>query len=124
MVLPAGVAPASVRLEDECLISLGHGSNRNWSARQDLHLRSLGSRPSMLLLHHALIRPDGVKRSGREKCDAENPGIGFAVRCEIGGLEGSCTLNPPADNGALSSLSYESKENLVARLYIPAACAK
>ena len=27
----------------------------NWSARQDLHLRSLGSKPSMLLLHHALL---------------------------------------------------------------------
>src|ERR1051325_4945818 len=27
----------------------------NWSARQDLHLRSLGPRPSMLLLHHALL---------------------------------------------------------------------
>ena len=27
MALPTGVAPASVRLEDECLISFGHGSN-------------------------------------------------------------------------------------------------
>src|SRR6516225_8909570 len=26
-----------------------------WSARQDLHLRSLGPRPSVLLLHYALI---------------------------------------------------------------------
>ena len=30
-----------------------------------------------------------------------------AVR--TGGLEGNCTLNPPADNGALCSLSYESE---------------
>jgi hypothetical protein len=32
-----------------------------WSARQDLHLRSLGSKPSMLLLHHALdiLTPGG-----------------------------------------------------------------
>ena len=29
VALPAGVAPASVRLEDECLISFGHGSNEN-----------------------------------------------------------------------------------------------
>ena len=27
----------------------------NWSARQELHLRSPGSRPGMLLLHHALL---------------------------------------------------------------------
>src|SRR2546422_7225800 len=26
-----------------------------------------------------------------------------------GGPEGSCTLNPPADNGALCELSYESR---------------
>jgi hypothetical protein len=32
----------------------GHGSARNWSARQDLHLRSLGPKRRMLLLHHAL----------------------------------------------------------------------
>ena len=38
---------------------------------------------------------------GREKRDAETLGIGLAVRFEIGGLEGICTLNPPADNGAL-----------------------
>ena len=28
---------------------------------------------------------------------------------EDGGPEGACTLNPPADNGALCSLSYESE---------------
>src|SRR5579862_9746385 len=32
MALPAGFAPASVRLEDECLISLGHGSRKLVSA--------------------------------------------------------------------------------------------
>jgi hypothetical protein len=26
MALPAGVAPASIRLEDECLVYFGHGS--------------------------------------------------------------------------------------------------
>ena len=30
---------------------------QDWSARQDLHLRSLGPRPRMLLLHHALETP-------------------------------------------------------------------
>src|SRR5437762_856597 len=61
-----------------------HVSNtpfRKWSARQDLHLRSLGPKPSALA---ATLRADG-------------------------GLEGSCTLNPPADNGALCWLSYESE---------------
>ena len=62
--LPARLALASVRLEDERLIYFGHGSIRmrsaefkNWSARQELHLRSLGPRPSVLLLHYALLAP-------------------------------------------------------------------
>ena len=29
LALPAGFAPASVRLEDECLVDFGHGSRRN-----------------------------------------------------------------------------------------------
>jgi len=52
-------------------------------------------------LHHALVHPDGMKKSGREKRDAKTLGIGLAVRFEIGEPGGSCTLNPPADNGAL-----------------------
>ena len=36
-------------------------------------------------------------------------GIGITVRLKIGGPEGICTLTPPADNGALCSLSYESE---------------
>ena len=48
LALPAGLAPASVRLEDECLVYFGHGSIGKWSARQDLHLRSLGPKPSAL----------------------------------------------------------------------------
>ena len=34
----------------------GHGSNLKWSARQDLHLRSLGPKPSVLA---ATLRADG-----------------------------------------------------------------
>ena len=34
-----------------------HGSNGKWSARQDLHLRFLGPKPSVLLLHYALDTP-------------------------------------------------------------------
>ena len=44
-----------------------------------------------------------------EKNDAENPGHRHRGEIEIGGPEGSCTLNPPADNGALCELSYESE---------------
>src|ERR1041384_8041339 len=36
----------------------------NWSARQDLHLRSPGSKPGMLLLHHALKSPDVTGKIG------------------------------------------------------------
>lgn len=80
----------------------GHGSEK-WSARQDLHLRSPGPKPGMLLLHHALRRPR-LRR-------ATEPGLGQAglqpweqsrlEDSENGGPEGACTLNPPADNGAL-----------------------
>src|SRR5690349_1584405 len=48
--------------------------------------------------------------SGQEKRRTPNLGNGPAVRMfEIGGPEGSCTLNPPADNGTLCWLSYESE---------------
>jgi hypothetical protein len=94
MALPAGVAPASIRLEDECLVYFGHGSVRigvmeqwnngaigemlaaslqnsitpfrKWSARQDLHLRSLGPKPSALLLRYAPIALTAVS-SGQEE---------------------------------------------------------
>ena len=55
----------------------------------------------MLLLHHALFAPMDFRDQGREKRDAETLVIGLAVRFEIGEPGGTCTLNPPADNGAL-----------------------
>jgi hypothetical protein len=61
---------------------LFHHSNtpfRKWSARQDLHLRSLGPRPSMLLLHYALLALTAVS-SGQEKRRTPNLGNGPAVR--------------------------------------------
>ena len=43
--------------------------------RQDLHLRSLGPKPSVLLLHYALRTPDDeFENVGVEKRAAENPG--------------------------------------------------
>ena len=35
-----------------------------WSARQELHLRSLRPGRSMLLLHHALFAPDACQGAG------------------------------------------------------------
>ena len=55
----------------------------------------------MLLLHRALFAPMEFRDRGREKRDTETLGISLAVRFDIGGPEGSCTLDPPADNGAL-----------------------
>jgi hypothetical protein len=81
MALPAGFAPASVRLEDECLILFGHGS----------HLK---------LVSAAGFAP-AIPRSQAER-------VAPTLRAD-GGPEGSCTLNPPADNGALCWLSYESE---------------
>ena len=44
-------------------------------------------------------------------CDPSVPGrVRWLLRYAlIGGPEGNCTLNPPADNGALCFLSYESE---------------
>jgi hypothetical protein len=75
--------------------------SEDWSARQELHLRSPGSKPGMLLLHHALFGPMEFRDRGRENRDAETLGNGLAVRFKIGGPGGICTLNSPADNGAL-----------------------
>ena len=54
----------------------GHGSNSNWSARQDLHLRSLGPRPSMLLLHHALLPRRMVGTGGLVLVEVESAFLG------------------------------------------------
>jgi hypothetical protein len=77
----------------------GHGSTRKWSARQELHLRSLGPKPSMFLLHHAL----GAGGSLRRCMVWRIRGYGLLRRAswEDGGPEGICTLSPPADNGSL-----------------------
>ena len=58
-----------------------HGSNLKWSARQDLHLRSLGPKPSVLLLHYALSCPDGLKKIGTE--DRDDVNLGNRHRGEI-----------------------------------------
>src|SRR6266478_2317288 len=82
MALPAGLPPASVRLEDGCLMSSATAAFLKWSEWQDLHLRPPGPKPGAL------------------KTELHSD--------EIGGPEGTCTLSLPADNGLLRSLSYES----------------
>src|SRR6266513_6207313 len=79
---------------------------RNWSARQDLHLRSLGSRPSMLLLHHALFAPACGEHTGDFVSwgwrDQHTLNLSPAARfTKIGALDGTCTHTLPADNGLL-----------------------
>ena len=46
----------------------GEGNKQITSARQDLHLRSPGTRPRMLLLHHALFAPAMWKAPGAWFC--------------------------------------------------------
>ena len=61
------------------------------------------------LLRYALFNPTALK-SGWVGYRTGN--VGNRLRGKFiksGGPEGSCTLNPPADNGALCWLSYESK---------------
>jgi hypothetical protein len=103
MALPAGFSPASFRLEDGCLVYSTTAAIQNWSARQDLHLRSLGPKPSALA---ATLRAENSGRliletSERRNTPPKTLAIGSAVRFEIGGSEGTCTLSLPADNGLL-----------------------
>ena len=72
LVSAAGVAPAIPRSQAECVAA---------TLRADA--------------------PSGFKNAGVEIRDAETLGIGLAVRLEIGGPEGTCTLSLPADNGLL-----------------------
>ena len=55
----------------------------NWSARQDLHLRSPGPRPGMLLLHHTLFAP---ARFGRA------PGSCFRWQRPVSSLDGGAAV--------------------------------
>src|SRR2546425_11949862 len=64
MALPAGLPPASFRLEGGCLMCSATAAFLKWSARQDLHLRSPGPKPGMLLLHHALFAPVCLGHTG------------------------------------------------------------
>jgi hypothetical protein len=70
MALPAGLPPASFRLEDGCLMcSTTAAAFQNWSARQDLHLRSLGPKPSALAATLRAVRPGEFgKRRGLWFC--------------------------------------------------------
>src|SRR5208282_2660335 len=47
MALPAGFSPASIRLEDGCLICSATAASK-WSEWQDFHLRPPGPKPSAL----------------------------------------------------------------------------
>ena len=66
LALPAGVAPASVRLEDERLVYFGHGSIAKWSEQQDFHLRPPGPKPGALnteLRSDKMAEPKGLAPS-------------------------------------------------------------
>jgi hypothetical protein len=79
-------------------------TGESWSARQDLHLRSLGPKPSALLLRYALRKSGGItlREATGWGCAGLKPWKQSRNEAlEKGGPEGSCTLNPPADNGAL-----------------------
>ena len=82
------------------IIHLSTNPFRRWSARQDLHLRSLGPRPSMLLLHYALLSPACSLRRSRRTQDT-NPGNGPAVsslKMADPNPDSELGLNPPVDN--------------------------
>ena len=75
MVLPAGIAPAWFRLEDERLVYFGHGSISKWSEQQDFHLRPPGPRPGALkteLRSDKMADPNPDSESGLS-LPADNP---------------------------------------------------
>ena len=75
LALPAGLPPASFRLEGGCLMYSTTAAIRRWSERQDFHLRPPGPKPGALKTE---LRSD-----------------------KNGGSEGVRTLSLPADNGLL-----------------------
>src|SRR5271166_5141064 len=101
MALPAGFSPASFRLEGGCLI---YSTTAAFEIGQ--RGRSCTCDPSVpsrvrWLLRYALMLRAILRNAGVEKRAAETLGISLAVRFEIGGPEGTCTLSLPADNGLL-----------------------
>ena len=74
---------------------------RNWSARQELHLRSLGPKPSMLLLHYALVAPAcSSRRSRRTGPQPWRRSCGSSLKMADPNPDLS-GLNRPVDNGLL-----------------------
>ncbi len=113
MALPAGVAPASVRLEDGCLVWFGHGSGNGQRGPAGAgHLRSLGPKPRMLLLHHALETPGNAhERPGSWGRGSVN--LGTLFRGEIRKVADPKGLAPstlPQTTGR-STLSYGSGQH-------------
>src|SRR5205809_7542271 len=105
MALPAGFSPASVRLEGRCLTvgprqqmklvsAAGITPAVPWSQAKDVAATPRAGRP-------ARLGRTGDFVSWGELRDPHTLNLCPAARFEIGGPEGSCTLNPPADNGAL-----------------------
>ncbi len=68
--VPTCMIPIRSRMPD----NFDHGGTKNWSARQELHLRSPGPKPGALLLRHALKTPAGNRNAGAEKRNAINLG--------------------------------------------------
>ena len=80
----------------------GEGNKQITSARQDLHLRSPGPKPGMLLLHHALDAPAFGKAPGTWFLwKMDSPRLGHDNSIEDGGSGGICTRTLSADNGLL-----------------------
>ena len=73
MAAQAGLAPAPFRLTNGRTTIIPPGNEIGQRGRSCTCDPSVPSRVRWLL-RYALNRPDGLKRSGREKRDAENPG--------------------------------------------------
>ncbi len=102
MAAQVGFAPTPARLTNgwTTVIRL---STQKWSARQELHLRSPGPRPGMLMLHHARLPPTiRVRSRGWLITDFALLGVRFRGKdCQNGASDGNCTHILPADNGLL-----------------------
>ena len=80
--------------------------------RQDLHLRSPGPKPGMLLLHHALRRPGGTRRAPGT-CSVAGRDSASLIAVPRRGVADPMGFAPtafPQTTGCSPGLSYGSKK--------------
>ena len=87
----------------------GHGSNLKLVSAAGLAPAIPRFQAGHVAATPRAVAPANGWRRGLVSVEMESAHLGERDSIEDGGPEGSCTLNLPADNGALCCLSYESE---------------